>query len=430
MTSRIIGSVLMGWMAGAAGLAAQAPEPLSLHEAEQRALRNHPQVQAIDRLAQAAVQVVREVRSAYYPTAFGSVTGVTAEDGSRIAAGGLNNPLILDRFAAGLGVGQLVTDFGRTPDLVESTRLRADAQAQDSVLVQSEILLDVDRLYFAALRAQAVQRVAIETVAARQLVVDQVTALAASGLKSALDVSFAKVNLGQAQLLQVQAENDVQASFARLAAGIGARAPAAFKLADEPLPPQSSVGEAELIAQALRDRPDLSADRLSAQSALKFAEAERALWYPTIAAAGAVGIVPYRQTGLNQQYAAVGINVNVPITNGHLFSARRAEAVFRAEAADLQLRDLENRVARDVTIASLDVRTAFRRLDVASQLVSQASDALELAQSRYNLGLSSIVELTQAQLNKTGAEIEQAEARAECQDRTSVLRYQIGALKP
>ena len=74
-----------------------------------------------------------------------------------------------------------------------------------------------------------------------------------------------------------------------------------------------------------------------------------------------------------------------------------------------------SKIARDVTVAWLDARTAYQRLDLTTQLFAQASDTLDLAQARYNLGLSSMVELTQAQLNKTRAEIEQATARYEYQ---------------
>src|SRR5262249_26748383 len=163
------------------------------------------QVQAQGDRAQAAGEVVREVRSIYYPTVVGSFTGAGAQDGTRIAAGGLNNPTILDRFAAGVSVSQMLTDFGRTSHLVAGSALHADARRQDVVSSRDDVVLQVDRAYFDGLRAQAVLKVAEQTVSARQLVVDQVTTLANSNLKSSLDVSFAKVSLAQAQLLLVQA---------------------------------------------------------------------------------------------------------------------------------------------------------------------------------------------------------------------------------
>ncbi len=164
---------------------------------------------------------VREAKSAYWPTVFGSVTGAGALDGTRITAGALNNPSIFDRFATGITAAQLVTDFGRTGDLVQAQQLRASAREQDATSQRADVLLQVDRAYFDVLRAQAVLRVAMQTVEARQLVVDQVSALAASNLKSGLDVSFARVNLSQAQLLLVQAQSDVQASFAASGHGHG-----------------------------------------------------------------------------------------------------------------------------------------------------------------------------------------------------------------
>lgn len=409
--------------------ATQPAERLSLKDAEERAVQNHPQIRAGQYAALAAGEVVREIKSAYLPTAFGSFTGAQAQNGTRIAAGGLNNPTILDRFAYGFSASQMLTDFGRTPALAASAALRVDSQQQDVVARRAAVLLGVDRAYFDALRTQAVERVAAETVQTRQTVVDQVTAFAAAGLKSSLDLSFSKVNLSEAQILLVQARNDVEAAFAGLSAALGTTQTATYALTDEPLPEAPAADSALLVAQAMHDRPDIARERLALQSEARFAQAERDLWFPTISVIGAAGLTPYHQAGLTDQYGAIGINVTIPVTNGNLYGARRAEANFRASAEARAVQDLENRVTHDVRVAWLDVRVAYQRLDLTNQLLAQASDALDLAQQRYGLGLSSIVELTQAQLNQTRAQIEQATARYEYQWRTATLRYQIGALK-
>jgi outer membrane protein len=409
--------------------AAQDVQHLSLRDAEQRAIQNHPQIRAVQYAALAADQSVRQVRSAYFPTVYGSLTGAQAETGSRIAAGGLNNPIILDRFAAGLSIGQLITDFGRTQDLAQSFNLRADAQRQEVDNRRADVLLQVNRAYFNALRARSVQTVAQDTVNARQLVVDQVTALAGSGLRSGLDVSFARVNLAEAQLLLIQARNDVQAASTALSAAMGLSAFTAYDLDEEPLPDPPPPDSTALVTQALRERPDVISERVLGQAASRFADAERALWFPSISAVAAVGLTPYRQEGLNSRYSALGLNVNMPLANGGLLNARVAEANLRARAEEQRLRDLENRVVRDVRTAWLDAQAGFLRLDLTEQLLSQASDAADLAQARYDIGLGSIVELSQAQLSKTRAELERASARYDYQTRTAVLRFQIGALK-
>ena len=292
MTKFVTPCVWLGLLCIATPLTAQDVERLSLKDAEQRALQMHPQVLAGEYNSRAAGETAREVKSAYFPTVVGSITGAAAEDGSRIAAGGLNNPIILDRLAGGIAASQLLTDFGRTPNLVHSSTLRAGALQQDAITQRAEVLLRVDLAYFNALRARAVLRVAQDTVSSRQLVVDQVSALAASNLKSGLDVSFAKVNLAEAQLLLLQARNDVQAGFASLAAALGLAHAPVFELSEEPLPPAPAADGASVVNQALRDRPDVAAERLAQQATSKFADAERALWFPTISTIGVAGLTP------------------------------------------------------------------------------------------------------------------------------------------
>lgn len=409
--------------------AAQTAEPLSLRDAEQRALKDHPRIRAAEYAAQAADQTVRAARSVYFPTVTASLTGAQAQSGTRIAAGGLNNPTILDRFATGVSVGQLITDFGRTNALVQSFDFRADSQRLTAESRRAHVLLQVDRAYFNALRAQAVERVAQATVDARQAVADQVTALAVSGLKSGLDASFARVNLSEAQLLLVQVHNDVEAAFARLSAAMGSSQRTIYALTDEPLSPEPPSDVGELLAAAMRQRPDLAGGRSVRRAAEKFAAAERALWLPSISLLGAVGATPYRELGLNGRYAALGVNVSVPLATGGLLSARRAEAGLQASAEEQRLRDLENTITRDVRTAWLDARAAYRRLQLAQELRAHAADAADLAQARYDIGLGSIVELSQAQLNKTRADIEHASAEYDCQIRMAELKYQTGELK-
>ena len=113
-----------------------------------------------------------------------------------------------------------------------------------------------------------------------------------------------------------------------------------------------------------------------------------------------------------------------------VFSGRAGpEAELRAKAAGQNVNDVANRVARDVRIAYLNASTAFERLSLTAQLLDQAKLALDLAQRRYDLGLGSIVELSQAQLNVTGAEIAGSSAQFDYQAQRANLSYQIGALR-
>jgi outer membrane protein len=401
---------------------------LTLKDAEALALRNHPLLQAATFEAEAASQVTRQEKSAYYPTATGSLTGVGALPNSRITAGFLNDPNVLNRYANGLEINQLITDFGRTSNLVASARLGAKAASESAQQTAQDVLLAVNRAYFGVLRAEAVLKVAEETVKARQILADQITTLEKNKLRSLVDVSFAEVDLAQAQLLLVQAQNGEKASYAELADALGLANPQPFDLAEEPMPPAPLPDPTDLIVQALQDRPDLSSARFSHEAALRYARAERDLWMPTINATGAAGLTPAYQVPLSDRYAAAGINVNVPIFNGFLFSARHQEANLRAKAADQSMRDLADRISRDVRTAWLDAGTAYQRLAVTAQLLKEATLALDLAQGRYKLGLSSIVELSQAQLNLTQAQIADSSAKYDFQIQSAVLSYQTGQL--
>jgi len=406
------------------------PQSLLLAEAEKIALANHPQIQAAQDLALAAKQQTREVRANYYPQANGSLTGAAAMPDSRIAAGALNNPIIYDRESNGLMVGQLVTDFGRTHQLSKSSDLHAQAQQEAVVTSQADVLLQVDEAYFGVLKAQAVLQVAQETVNDRQVVSDQVTTMAKNQLKSDLDVSFANVDLSEAQLLLIQAQNDLQASFANLSTALGYADQRTFTLQEIPLPAAPPADLPTLIQQALQNRPELVGQRLDVNSAQSYVTAERDLYFPTVSALAAAGLTPAHATQLEDRYAAAGVNVNIPIFNGHLFGALHSEAEFRAQAEQQRLRDLQDSIVRDVRTAWLNANSGYQRLSVTEQLLSEATMAMNLAQARYNLGLSSIVELTQAQLNLTQAQIAEASAKFDYEAQTSQLNYQIGNLHP
>ncbi|HEV2175707.1 MAG TPA: TolC family protein [Terriglobia bacterium] len=434
MTTRAIKIVVLVTLAGGTGLSFgqtpqnPAPPSLTLKEAEALALKNHPRVQASQLNALAARQVVTEVKSAYYPFSYGSLTGAGAESASRVAAGGLNNPIIFNRYANGVTVNQLVTDFGRTSNLVASSSLHAEAQDQNAQATRQDVLLQLDRAYFDALRAQAVLKVAEQTVKERRLVTDQVTELAKSKLKSGLDVSFANVNLSDAKLALVSARNDLTAAFAELSAALGYQDNQTYSLVDEALPGAPPPDASDLVSQAMQNRPELASLRFDSQSSHRFAKAERDLWFPTISFSGTAGLIPFHQSTLTDRYAAAGVNVDIPIFNGRLYSARAAEARLRAEAADQSLRAEADRVARDVRLAWSDAQTGFQRLALTQQLLDNANLALDLAQERYKLGLGSIVELSQAQLNQTQAEIEQASAKYDYQTQIANLNYQVGLL--
>lgn len=410
-------------------LSAQPPSVVSLEQAQQIAMRNHPRIASAELTAQASGFAVREARSAYYPTVSGNVTGVGTEHGSVLSAGAVTTSSIYSRQSSGVVANQLITDFGRTSNLAKSAKLRNESQTENVTNTRAQVLLSVQQAYYRALAAQSVLKVAQATLDLRRVTLRQVTALAQSALRSTVDVSFAQVNESQAELDLFHAENDATASHSELAAAMGYDHDQPFSLSDEPLPGALDPNVDALIQQADRERPDLAALRLNQEALDRYAQAEKDLRNPTISAAAVAGVAPVRDPRLPESYSAAGININIPVFNGGLFKARREEAESHAAAAAKDVQDLSVQIARDVRVAWLNANDVFRRIDVTSRMVAQANEALRLAQARYDASLGSIVELNSAQLNQTAAQIAAASAKYDYLTARAALNFTMGVLR-
>ena len=422
---------------GTSGASAPGPQ-LTREQAEQMAIQHNPHISVGRLLALASHQVERETRSAYFPTFNGDITAEQAEDGSRLGAGEqnrlrageLNSSRLLTHAGAGMTLTQLLTDFGRTTNLVASSRLREKEQNANALATTEDIVLATDQAFYNALQAQALLRVAQQTVSTRQATQRQVNQLTANKLKSTLDLSFANVNLSQAKLLVLDAQDNLESTMAALDEVLGLDTEVRYTLVEPngqtpPPPPDPDL----LTRTALQQRPDLQALNYDQQAALKYSYAERDQKRPTISALGVVGGTPVRSGTYfdSSWYGAIGVNLNVPIFNGFRFSSEAAEANLRAKASAEQARSLRDRIVRDVHTSWLEANTSFERLGVTAELLQQANLALQLATTRYQLGLSSIVELSQAQLQQTQAAMGNTNAQYQCRLSLATLNYQIGS---
>ena len=413
------------------GEGTNALQTLALADAQNLALKNHPQIAAANYLALAAQEAVVETRAGFFPSVnlYGTAVGASAED-ARILAGGLNNPSIYNRAAGGVQVNQLLTDFGRTANLTASSKLQAQAETQNLTLTREEVLLQVDTGYFGALAAQAVLRVAQQTVDTRQLLLDRVTALATNKLRSELDVSFAQVQLQQARLLLEKAQNDSDAAMATLSTALGYREYHQFQMVEQlPLANTVSNDVSDLVQTALSQRPELLSLRDERDAALRFAKAQRDSRLPTVEAVGVAGDAPTHDSHLPNDYAAAGVQLSLPLFAGGYYTARQHEAELKARSDDELVRSLENNVIRDVRVAWLNVNNALQQLQTTEELVRNATEAYTLAEARYQTGISSIVELSEAQLNLTSAQIADANARYNVLIQQANLDYQTGVLR-
>jgi outer membrane protein len=419
--------------AASAPAAAPAQSPagrsLTIEEAEAIALKNNPQITLGKLRALEAHEFVREVRATLLPQANGFLEGVGADSGTRLSAGGfLTNGAMFSRAAAGVAVSQLITDFGRTPNLLSSSKYQAKAEDENAVATRQQIVLAVDQAFYNVLETKALLKVAQDTVKARQNLVDQIQALTDAKLRSEIDLSFSKVDLARAKLLMLDSESGYQASLSTLSAILGYPEQQDFTVV-ESAPQTVSPPAADplpLIRQAMQLRPEILALQNEVTAAEKFGRAEHDLWWPTVSGLGTVGAAPVRDSNITSRYGAAGVTMYVPLFNGFLYNARAKSADLETEVKRKRLQDTQDNVARDVRNGWLDTNKAFERLSVTKQLREQAQLSLELADARYKLGLGTIVEFSQAELQQTDAELQDTDAHYQYILSHLVLAYEMG----
>ena len=323
-------------------------------------------------------------------------------------------------------MNQLITDFGRTTNLAASANFAAKAENQNAMATKEQILLAVDQAFYSALQAHAVLTVAQQTVSARQTVSDQVDALFKSKLRSQLDFSFASVNLAQAKLLLLDAENNENAALAALSAVLGYPTRAKFSAGrghDGDHFASGQCGRSHLPGS--RHAPGNIGARFSVPICPEVPIRGTRLVFPNHPRRSELWEI--RRCAI--RFFPIGTvrwasTLEFPCSTAFSIRARSREARLRTQATQDRLLDLRNRISRDVRTSWLNANTAYQRVSVTQQLLDQASLALDLAQTRYSLGLSSIVELSQAQLQQTQAQISNAQAGYDYRLALAVLRYQ------
>jgi outer membrane protein len=410
---------------------ASIPAELALHDAEQIAIRNNPRIRVAQLLARAQHQVYRQTRAGYLPQLDAGGVAAEADNGSRFTFDELRSTRLLTHAGGGLDFHQLITDFGHTTNLMASYKLyekAQNAQAQASTL---DILLITDQTFYNALEAQALVKVAQQTVDTRKTTDQQITELTKNKLRSTIDLAFADEDLARAQLLLLDAQTQYNNAINALTSVLGFDQPMTYTLEETAgsvtMPPPD---QDQLVQMALKQRPDLMALGYDQQAAKTYARAQWEELMPTVNTMAVVGGTPIRddQYFTSNWFGAVGVDLEIPLFNGFRYSAQAKEADDRAQAAQENVRDLRDRVVRDVRDAWMQTNTSYQKIAVTEKLLKASNMGLQLAQARYKLGLSSIVELSQSQLQQTQASIENVNARYEYRLSLAALQYQLGNL--
>jgi outer membrane protein len=413
-----------------AGAATQ-PPILTLLDAERLALANHPDIKVSRFDEFAADEAVKVARAGYEPQVLGTAVQGLAPGGTRIAAyNAITDPTIIQRTSFGVGVQQYITDFGRTGDLVQAAEFDVRARAAETDRSRDTVLLTVTQAFFDVLRANALLVVAQQTLQERRTLLHLVATLQRAGLRSTLDVAIASRDVSTADQLVLEGRNRRLDAFAQLTEAIGSSDYSIYRLADVSALPPVPADFPALEAAAQRSNPDLIEAQDAGQAAASRARATRRLSAPTVTGYGFFGGSPFKESNvaLVSPYAAAGINLTVPIFTGGSIAAQERQARDEAAAADQAATAARNRLLRDVRIAYEDVKTARGNVDLSRRILQTADVALHDTDVRYRIGLNSIADVSEAELQRTQAAIGETNAIYDFIVQEANLEFAVGII--
>ncbi len=402
------------------------------------ALEQHPLLRKAKATALAAEALGDQTLGKYYPQidAYGIQTGGTIRPLSGFNIGGAQNKPTSYVESGGFRADQLIYDFGQTAHKLLADRAGQDAAGKDVLTQKALVILTVQQAYLHCLRQKRLVDISEQTVRERGVLRDQIAVLFKRQLKSKLDLALISVELRDAEVQLVQAQNELRAAFAALNQAMGVQGPEQYTLEDIPVDSPSATLES-LVNLALTERPELleNVDRI--RQAEEHLRAAKALYLPTISALGMYGVIHFSDAPINQypgshsgqtnQWWGVGATVSVPLFTGFLIENRVAEAREQRYQAEKKKLDLSNSVALEVTDSYLNLRTAGQQIKVEEKEVEAARSALTLAKERYRLGLASVVDVTTATTDLLSAQVRLAEAQYAYKASAAALAFATGS---
>jgi outer membrane protein TolC len=387
-------------------------ETLTLERAVALALRYHPTRLAEQARTEAARERVGEARSALLPQVFGVAQYLRATDNgigdtTYLAAPGLaraptngrhTNDLTdtFDNYTAGVSAYQYLFDFGRTRGQIARRDAEADAERARLELADLDLVYQVSKAYFDLVAAKEIVGVFETAVAQREQHVEQASVKARAGLRPEIDTYTAQSELARTQLNLVNARNGEATAKLTLdnAMGIGGSVQD-YVLSDalSYAPITDSVDV--YLDRALRERPDLKMLEDEGRAAGAEITEHRGEALPSFGAVAGYSVRGQDTTPGNNFYG--GLLITWPIFTGFLTDHEVAEAKLRQDAIAQDIEQLRQQVVLQVRSAFLDWQASVERIHQAERTLAASRVEVDLAEKRYEAGLGSIIELTDAQ---------------------------------
>jgi TolC family type I secretion outer membrane protein len=393
---------------------------LSIEDATNMALENNPSVRIAVSGYDVSRSLLRQSRSGYFPAISFTASG-TYTQGSFVF-----NPSIPVReqiyrsYTAGFQAQQLLWDFGRTSGRVSANENFVGASSEDYQSALENVIVGVQTAYYGYLQTQYVVKVNEETLQQAEEHLKVAQAFFKAGRTAEYDVTKAEVDVANAEVNFLRSRNQVQIAKLQLENAIGVQNPGSYVLLDSLRAGKFTMPLDSARAIALENRSELKAADYRVQANRELLSATWAQNLPVISAVG-----NYNWNGFGLPLYSrwnAGLNFALPIFQGFFVSAQVQESQANVEQA-MATADVQRQSAiLDVSQNYLAMSEAYQRIGASYKLVQSAVENLRLAQGRYNSGVGSPTEITDAQITLANARITNIQALYDYN--TSVIRLQ------
>lgn len=396
------------------------PTALGLEEAVRRATAVNEDV-LVARAEQArAAGIVKEVRSDALPqiTAdFGYTRNIqtpviffnTEEGVQQVQIGNDND------YSFGLTLRQTVFDFSLGPAR-QAARLSRRASSELVEDARDEVALRTRERYYGVLLARELVRVQEQAMAQAEARLEQVRQFYRAGTASEFDLLTARVEVDNVRPDLIDARNQLALTRNRLKRTVGLPLDRPLELTDGfPTPADSLAAEEAYVEEALRSRSDLRGQAVRVQLQQENLTSRERSALPSLELtaglsrrASSEDFVPPEEDF--SQTVTAGLAFSVPLFDGRERAGQVQQAAAELNREEYRLRQLRENVRLEVQQSFQELRAARERVEATEATVERAERALEIAQTRFENGLSTQVELNDAELAVTRARTNQARA--------------------
>ena len=420
---------------------------LKLDEAIRTGLATHPLIERSRYSSLIAKALTRQTQGERYPWLEASIAGtsgslrIVTTDGKTIHdrgghgfdPGGALAKHNQNMLTGGFMLNQLISDFGYTAHRILATEANESASEKEILTNKALVILNVQKAYLNCLLQKSLVSIAAETIKQRQAVRDQVQGLYKHQLRSKVDLDLMLVEVSNAELSLIKAQNDLKQSFAALNNAMGIEGPERYELEQIPIQVTPSPAVETLVTTGLSDRPELLGNRDRLVASEELLKAVKALNFGSLSAVGSIGITKYgdvHDSGIPSDGVApfwgFGATMKFPIFTGFRIQNQIKEASHRKGETEEELQNLGNEIVLQIVRAYLTRTTNAEQIGLEQERVTFAKEALMLAQERYRLGLNPIVEVVRATAALFESESRLAEARYIYKTSESVVSYATG----